>query len=105
MPAEITASAPKRVRSRPYFLEMEALRGEKAAKASKGSELSNPTAVILSPKSWRIDSKTGATAVKGTRRLMAIKRIPVISMTEDHLFVVCNINCAFSEKRKTLKYV
>ncbi|GJK62654.1 hypothetical protein TUM17563_04190 [Klebsiella oxytoca] len=82
---------------------MDALRGEKAAKASKGSELSNPTAVILSPKSWRIDSKTGAIAVKGTRRLMAIKRMPVTSMIEDHLFVMWDINFAFSGKKKDFK--
>jgi hypothetical protein len=44
MPDEMTNSAPKSVRSMPNLRATDALSGEKAAKASNGSEVSRPRA-------------------------------------------------------------
>ena len=102
MPAEMTNSAPKSVRSMPNLRATDALSGEKAAKASNGSEVSRPRAEALKPKSFWISGKTGAMLVKGTRRFTAISRMPATSAMACHLFFVSDIFFICPLKRRQL---
>ena len=87
----MTPNAPRTVRSKPKRAAIDAPNGENAAKASKGKEVNNPTALVERLKSCCIQGSTGATAVKGTLRFMATSSIAAISDTVAHLIFRVNV--------------
>src|SRR3954471_824583 len=66
----------KRIRSTPNLFPSFGTKGEKNAKASKGSVVVIPANVFEICRSFRMSSTKGPTEVKGARKLTVIKIIP-----------------------------
>jgi hypothetical protein len=79
IPNAIIIRALKRVLSIPNLFAIDALIGEKTAKAISGNEVKKPIAVVLKLNSLLIHDKTGAIPVKGKRKFKAISNIPIQS--------------------------